>query len=133
MAPMSLTPRSRFTSDSHRSPRGAATATARPTRMPSEKESMGPNPTIEERTTTTRTATTQPPSNPSTVLFGLAGERAEQTDPEHAEEGDPDVHHRGLCGRSDQVPEEAHRGGEEQDRRDDGRAVVVGTEDETDA
>ena len=44
IVPMSFTPRSRLTSDSHRSPSGAAMAMARPTRSPSESSSIGPKP-----------------------------------------------------------------------------------------
>jgi len=65
---MSLTPRSRFISDSHRSPIGATTATTRP-----RSAAFG---TVQGWTCPVMAAeramaTTAPPINPSQVLLGL--------------------------------------------------------------
>ena len=58
VAAMSFTPRSRLSSDSHRSPIGAATAAARPIRNASPNESNGAMPTPPKRMTVTTRAPT---------------------------------------------------------------------------
>ena len=71
---MSFTPRSRLSSDSQRSPIGAAMAAARPIRKASPNESNGAMPTPPKRMTVTTSAPTTPPTRPSMVLFGLASD-----------------------------------------------------------
>ena len=71
---MSLTSRSRLTSDSHRSPSGAATATPRASRSTAEKSASLNGAISIDATTVTRTAPMTPPMRPSTVLFGLAAD-----------------------------------------------------------
>ena len=60
-------------------------------------------------------------------------ERAEQADPQHTEQRHPDAHDRGFGARPHEVPEQAHRGGEEQDGGDRLVAVVVAADHQADA
>ena len=76
IVPMSLTPRSRLTSDSHRSPSGGRRR-RRPGRAggacPSCPTGRAPR-TGDARSGRRPTRQAMPPSRPSTVLFGLAGD-----------------------------------------------------------
>jgi hypothetical protein len=71
---MSLTPRSRLTSDSHRSPRGAASMASRPILAASPRLFHGARPNMPTTTMTTNSDMNMPPTRPSTVLLGLASE-----------------------------------------------------------